>query len=163
MEGNPLARGVDFAKAYAGAMVFAYIISIMLGLYFLEASSFQRLGSLWIAVLILLFGFSKLAMQQVKDAISGRGEQQKEAQEKLKSVTFSDDKGWLNYMSKEGVVYTERLHTNEEIQAHFADFESRAIFYIASNELLLATLATLQWGYGDLLHCLINGKGWATC
>jgi hypothetical protein len=30
-------------------------------------------------------------------------------------------------------------------------------------ELVAAIFATIQWGYGDLFHCWINGNGWTTC
>ena len=30
-------------------------------------------------------------------------------------------------------------------------------------ELAMIVIGTLQWGYGDLFHCWINGKGWTVC
>lgn len=30
-------------------------------------------------------------------------------------------------------------------------------------ELVLIFTGTLTWGYGDLLHCWINGESWALC
>ena len=30
-------------------------------------------------------------------------------------------------------------------------------------EFAIIVLGTLQWGYGDLFHCFVNGNGWNPC
>jgi hypothetical protein len=32
-----------------------------------------------------------------------------------------------------------------------------------ATEVVFLALGTLQWGYGDLFHCWINGNGWQSC
>jgi hypothetical protein len=35
--------------------------------------------------------------------------------------------------------------------------------FIKVGDFTVGIVATLQWGYGDLFHCWINGNGWKPC
>lgn len=147
------------AKVFTGFSVLIFVVVNVLVLIWGSASGFQRLGSLWVAALLLSFGLLKLILSEIDKAISGRGELAEWAKEKLNPVLYSEEKGWLNYISKDGVEYENPLHTQDEILHFLREVEDRILFSFLPNELLLGALATLQWGYGDVLFYLLHGKG----
>jgi len=163
MEDNPLEPLKRIADISTGVFIALFILVNISVLIWGSPIGFQRLGSLWVAILLFAFGFLKFAMSEINKAVSGRGEYVDMAREKLDPVTFSKDKGWHNFMSNEGVEYERPLFTLDEVKGHLRETEGRILAVFVPNELFFGALATLQWGYGDLLHCFLHGKGWTTC
>ena len=145
-------------------IVFWAIIAVNLAvLVFGDPLGFQRLGSLWVALAIFLFGVFKFIFEAIVQAVHGKGLYAGMASEKLKNVTFSEDKGWGNFISPEGVEYERPLLTKSEISQKLEELKDTLFPIFIFNELTIVFIATLQWGYGDLFHCWINGNGWKTC
>lgn len=160
---NPLMEYVFYVKAAAGLFVIFFCVANVVAFFIGETASFQRLGSLWVAILILLFGFTRFILELTKNASEGGGPFFDKFIEIFKPVTYSDDRGWLNYMSKDGQEFDRPLPTIETVSKQFSEFERHVFYVVASNEFLLAIIATLQWGYGDLFHCWVHGNGWQVC
>jgi len=163
IEKNPLLSIKVITDRVTKFMLFMFITSAVYLLVFSDASTFQRLGSFWVAVILLSFGLLKLTFSLLEKALNGRGQFAGKAHEKLEPVTFAENKGWLNFMSKDGGEYDRPLYTMEEIKMLFEDLEARVMATVLPNELIIGAVATLQWGYGDLFHCWVNGNGWSTC
>ncbi len=160
---NPLQK---FEKPLAGVMGLAIIAFVLVNLAMLIWGSpcyFQRLGSFWVALLILLFGFLKFILAELNKAAHGRGAFAEQFKEKLSPVLYSEDKGWLNHMSPDGKEYERPLYSIEEVKRYLSELEDKLMFAVLPNELLVAAVATLQWGYGDLFHNFVHGKGWLSC
>ena len=163
MEDNPLNGLKKSADVSIGIFIALFFLVNILVLIWGSPSGFQRLGSLWVAVLLFAFGFLKLTLSEINKAVSGRGEFAGWVKEKLDPFVYSEDKGWLNYGSEDGVEYENPLHTQDEVRSFLREIEDRILFAFLPNELLFGAFATLQWGYGDLLYCFLHGKGWTTC
>jgi len=163
MDKNPFLGAKRKADIFIGLFVILFLLVDGLVLFWGSASAFQRLGSLWVALLLLAFGLMKFIVSELSKAVSGRGELADYVKEVLDPFTYSEDKGWLNFGSKDGVEYEAPLRTKDEIRYFTRELEDRVLFSFVPNELLLGAIATLQWGYGDLFFCLIHGKGWTSC
>ena len=163
LEHNPLKPIKTGADICVGIMVLCFVAVSVAVLFCGTSSTFQRLGSLWVAILLLSFGMLKFVVVAMRNAVEGTGPFAEMARERLSPYVFSEDKGWLNFMSEDGVEYEAPLPKQEEVEGHFAEIEQQVLSSVIPNEMFIGALATLQWGYGDLFHCWINGKGWTTC
>jgi hypothetical protein len=163
LQHNPLKPIKTGADVFVGIMLLLFLAVSALVLAYGTSSNFQRLGSLWVAILLLSFGLLKYMVVAIRNAVEGTGPFAEMARERLRPYVFSEDKGWLNYMSEDGVEYETPLPKQEEVEGHFAEIEQHILSSVIPNEMIIGALATLQWGYGDLFHCWINGKGWTTC
>ncbi|WP_204114711.1 hypothetical protein [Shimia biformata] len=52
------------------------------------------------------------------------------------------------------------VESSSQVPTRYLRFHAREL---AAAEIFLVVLGTIQTGYGDLLHCWLNGKGWAQC
>lgn len=128
-----------------------------------EPLQFQRLGSIWVALAIVAFGFTKMVAADIVAAIEGHGPMATEADEKLGPFLFDERKGWLNYMNEKGEQYDRPLVKKSELVRQLRDLLAYARHRAYGTELGLGFFGTLQWGYGDMLACAARGKGWTTC
>jgi hypothetical protein len=163
MADDPL-KGI---KVFLGAVAFALgaiptIVNIYAVIYFTPLG-FQRLGSIWIALVLLVLGGSRYVVSDMNRAVHGRGPHKDIAAKKLGGSVYSEDKGWLNYMNSEGVEFERPLRTWEEIQELTDDLVDYVQARLQPTEISVGVAATLQWGYGDLIFCFLHGKGWMTC
>ncbi|KPD11362.1 hypothetical protein [Phaeobacter sp. 11ANDIMAR09] len=125
---------------------------------FWTADSFQRLGSLWVAILVLLFGFSRLTVSGIVSLINEPSG--------LEELTFSGSKvSFLRRLapSKGAMRWVSDNSERQSLTLIMTHVENRLIYRVYSTEVILLTVATLQWGYGDIFHCWINGSGWSKC
>ena len=159
MEKNPLYPLKKATDVGIGIFAILFFSVNLLVLIWGSSSSFQRLGSLWVAILLLAFGLLKFTLSEIQKAVSGRGEYVNMAKERLDPVIFAKDKGWLNFMTAEGEEYESPLHTWDEVKSFLEQIEDRILATVVPNELVFGAFATLQWGYGDLFFCFLHGKG----
>jgi hypothetical protein len=131
--------------------------------YRFEPVWFQRLASIWACLLLLTFGFTRMMLWEVTEAAYERGPFVKNFYKQIDPITFSEDKGWLNYISKEGQQYERPLFKREEIQAMLDDLNSFITRKVQPAEILMGLKLTLQGGYGDLLLCSLKGHGVVSC
>ena len=151
--------------------VAAIIISVALivsagniwSLLYSDRLSFQRLGSVWIALTLLSLGLTRYIVSEIAKGASGRGPMAEMVRRKLDKVVFSDDKGWLNYMNTDGVEYEKPLITWEEVREEITRLEDYVSYRLQPTEIFIGISATIQWGYGDLIFCFLHGKGFSTC
>jgi hypothetical protein len=163
MDEDPLARWRDRFDVFQGLFLLAFLVINILALFLWSSSNFARLGSIWIALLLLIYAMPRFILDEIAKAAENKGLFKDQLKSELDEASFSDSKGWLNYMSADGVEYERPLRTRDEITAELTAFRDHVNAKLYANELILAAMATLQWGYGDLLHCWFNGKGWNVC
>jgi len=126
--------------------------------FLVSAATFQRLGALWVAIIIILFGFLRAILAALKAAMSAE-------QDLRKFTTAESSFGFLRALAPREE-YFERLE-NPDVRNDFSKLfdaiEAQLSKSVYPAEILLLAVATLQWGFGDLLHCFLNGNGWSTC
>ncbi len=105
---------------------------------------------------MLIFGLLKLVSTEIAKATEGRGQFASLAESKLANVTYDEEKGWLNYMSSDGIEFDQRLLTKDEISAFVNDYNDYLQITVLTAEWFIGVIATLQWGYGDLFHDWIH-------
>ena len=123
-----------------------------------EPTAFQRLGSLWVAVLVAFFGFGRLFLRALELAINDPGAMEIIALRKPNNrwiawIGVSDAVRNSFKVPEERVVATQVLR---RLESYFA-------IKVYPSEFVYLFLSTLQWGYGDLFHCWGNGQGWQQC
>ncbi len=71
-------------------------------------------------------------------------------------------KSWSEFHFESGHEQQEIGVANHLAHANFAAgwFMERVVFFYA---VVFAAIGTLQWGYGDVFHCWVNGNGWRPC
>jgi hypothetical protein len=154
-------------KLWLGVLIFSIgLVALMISmwaLFFWPASSFQRLGAVWIALTLLSIGLTKFAIGELSKAINGRGPLAERMAKDFAPVIYSEDKGWLNFMTPDGRELERPLRTLEEVKRELEGLEDYLSFRAFPTEFTIGIFATLQWGYGDLFHCFVHGKGWNVC
>ena len=155
---NPLIGMKKFVDFGTGLFIFSFFLVDILVLIFGSANGFQRLGSLWVALLLVFFGMTKIVFNRLHNGINGRGIFAEMVQDRVSKVTFSEDKGWLNYMSKDCLEFERALFKKSEIEAFFQELKDGVDAKLIPNELFIGALATLQWGYGELIFVLVHGQ-----
>jgi hypothetical protein len=131
--------------------------------YRFEPVWFQRLASIWACLLLLTFGFTRMMFWEVTEAAYERGPFVRKFYKQIEPITFSDEKGWRNYVSKDGQQYERPLFKREEIQAMLDDLNSFITRKVQPAEILMGLKLTLQGGYGDVLLCSLKGHGVVSC
>jgi hypothetical protein len=151
-------------------LFFYYVTASVWALFLGDADPFQRLGSLGVAQAI--FGFAMIRLRV--DPTFGHGWQLEIVTEYVESA-FTSISRILETRSekKEEEFDNATVEFTEDIKNQVARFKAqdrsvrvrkeRQISVVQTVELTTVSIATLQWGYGDLFHCWINGKGWTTC
>ena len=152
MVANPLKPLKKWINVYTHSIILVFLVANCTALIFFSGLSFQRLGSFWVALLLVMFALTRLLSDEMLKAVQGRGLAADIAGEKLDDVTYSENRGRLNYMSKEGVEYEQRLLTKDEIARFYSEFDEYLQSTFLFVELSVGAVATLQWGYGDLFH-----------
>jgi hypothetical protein len=73
-------------------------------MFVVSAVAFQRLGSLWVAVVLLFAGFTRLVVHQIKLAAEGKGQPQtvRIFNKKLSNELWDDDIGWGIFFLEDG-------------------------------------------------------------
>ncbi|MBY5988329.1 hypothetical protein [Roseovarius atlanticus] len=160
---SPMLHMEIWAVRFVRLFLLIFCIVQAVTLVWVSPDAYQRLGSFWVAVLLVLFGATRLVVSEMQKAFEGHGAFAEQFKAKLDEITYSDGKGWKNNMAEDGTPYERRLLTEEEIQKIMKDFEARIVWIFLSNELFLAAVATLQWGYGDMFHCFVHGQGFKSC
>ena len=127
-------------------------------IFLVSAEIFQRLGALWVAILVLLFGFLRITLNALQEAIV--------AEQDLKGLTSAESKfGFLRAIapSEESFSKITEPEFKNDLARFFQALGAQLHKKVYPAELILFAVATLQWGFGDLFHCFINGNGWKTC
>ncbi|WP_162300751.1 hypothetical protein [Alkalilacustris brevis] len=122
-----------------------------------------RLGTLWIAIVVFSFGFIRIVVNQIYLASQGKGAAVPMFEKKLGPLLYSEDKGWLNFMNKEGMPYEAPLRSREELSQLFQDLELHVSHRVVPADLLLIAFATLLTGFGDLMFCVFRAVGVPAC
>jgi len=120
--------------------------------------AFQRLGALWVAILILIFGYSKILIFGLKSISKDSSE--------LSTFTFANQKNRLLNIfapSDSSVSVLKDPEQRRLMNLLVYRLENRLAVRVFSGEIILLVMSTLQWGYGDLLHCWAGGRGWKVC
>ncbi len=120
-------------------------------LWYYEPQWFQRLASIWAAVLLFIFGLTRYVFSEIEKASRNEGAFAKLFEEKLSPVLYSEDKGWRNYMSEDGVEYEQPLMEREELSMQLKSLNDFIAIRTFPAELLLGIKLALQGGYGDML------------
>jgi hypothetical protein len=123
-----------------------------------EASAFQRLGSLWVAVLISFFGFGRLLMRALELAITDPGAMEIVALRSPKNRFVA----WIGVSEAVRESFKAPEERDEAVRV-LRRIESYFSVKIYPLEFVYLVLATLQWGYGDLFHCWGHGHGFQQC
>ncbi len=157
---KPIKRGIGLLIAVVWILMIAVDLWVA---YRFEPIWFQRLASIWACLLLLTFGLTRLTFWEVTEAAYERGPFVKKFYQKIDPITFSEDKGWLNYVSKDGQEYERPFFKRDEIQAMLDDLNSFITRNVQPAEIVMGLKLTLQGGYGDVLLCSIKGHGIASC
>ena len=139
-------------------------------LFWGDADPFQRLGSLGVAQAI--FGFAIIRYRA--DPAFGYGWQLEIVTEYVESAFTSISRILETISGKKDEKFEEATVVfTEDIKNQVARFKDqdrsvrvrkeRQLSVVQTIELTTVSIATLQWGYGDLFYCWINGKGWTIC
>ena len=141
-------------KLFVSGVVLAVWLIVLSGdafvLWRFEPQWFQRLASVWAVVLLIMFGLTRYVFAEIEKASSGEGAFVEMFEEKLNPVLYSEDKGWSNYMSKDGVEYEQPLIERQELSVQLKRLNEFITMRTFPAEMLLGIKLALQGGYGDL-------------
>lgn len=141
------------------ALCITYVILAILGMKYLEAVGFQRVGSLFAALAIVVLGFrvnlsAKLSRMIVNRTINIEMNKAVVRAVELSLAPHPRFKGqlddWLDDYREHALEPVNRSHM--EICDMSRGIERANLRY----ELVVLPVATFHWGYGDLLHNLIH-------
>lgn len=152
----------QMARPFIYFITFFSFVFFAVNFWMLKTSSpdtFQRLGALWAAILVLVFGFTRVTIGVVLSAI--------EHPEDLGYVTGASNKFSFTRFAEPKKTHMDAIHGDQELQNQTLKLlnllSNRISKRVLSNEVLILFTATLQWGYGDLFHCWFNDNGWQVC
>lgn len=136
------------------------IVEIWAGVFW-EAENFQRLGALVIAALILTHGISGLIVEQICDVLENRPDDPRLKQIREAIGLHSPEEQRLFALASTNGYGTLDVFDLARVRVALRLREARQ--GMAGNELTIAAIATIQWGYGDCIHNLFHGNGWTPC
>lgn len=121
--------------------------------------AFQRLGSLWVAMIVMIYGFSKLIFGGLTSIV--------DTPDDIDMLVGKGNRFSITRFSRPKPDFLHALKNDAEYRQEYRELmlllENRLQIQGFSGELFVLALATLQWGYGDLFHCWAHGNGWQIC
>ncbi|KUF09029.1 hypothetical protein [Pseudoponticoccus marisrubri] len=115
-----------------------------------NASQFQRLGSLVVAFSAISFGSLLWVLPKLRQLVTDLARYSHiELVEEAIARSDTDALETLEATRRDGLVEANTVSAFERIAFRC--------------NLALVVIGTLQWGYGDLFTCWVNGQGWRTC
>ena len=164
MGDNPLAPLVKNLNLGVGLGSWTCAAINVVLLFALCPVDFQRLGSVWVTVAILVFGAWRFILGQLNLALEGRGLMLGQLEAMLDTVAIREKKGWLNYVTEDGQVIENPPSLHErEVRSFLRDATAKLEGRLFGPEWALLLVGTLQWGYGDLFSTFVNGERLTSC
>lgn len=132
---------------------------------------FQRFGAVGIAIAVLsvfvaLNDSSDKARNLLADEICDLVMRQRIVVETItnrKGQQFFDEVLFGNKTSLEGKGLLEGDSPEVKLSNSLSKLQLKDRLMIRPLEFQISIFATLQWGYGDMVHCWLNGNGWTSC
>ena len=151
---------IKFVLSQVGfALVLLLFVALeSVSFWLLDPSGFQRLGSVLVAVAIVPLVFSNRVLLHISDKYSKLSFKELDAISELRSLPASNVEVRIKLRSAEEH-FRDTLEDGGVVDQAFEFARNRVLFL----ELTFAVIGTLQWGYGDLFHCMVNGNGWRVC
>ena len=157
---NGIKRGLN---VLANVTLMAFVLSLVVALIWGTPGAVQRLGALWIAIVLFTFGFTKIIVNSMYVASTGTGEHAGLFDEKVGSLLKSSRSEDTSPDIRDSIIEKDGSYTKEEVQVFLADLDNHVSNHVVTTDIFIVACATLVTGFGDLLFCLLRSAGHSAC